>query len=121
LTTPELSALTGTWSNLDGSEQIHIDTGQVLIAEGAEADSGYMLLAGSLEVSRSVARGRDQRAREHSDRHGQDGHHHHQLEQREPSTRGAEAVFVPRRSATRDRVHRGGLAAQADAAEARHG
>jgi CRP-like cAMP-binding protein len=54
LTTPELSALTGAWSNLDGSEQIHIEPGQVLIAEGAEADSVYMLLGGSLEVSRSV-------------------------------------------------------------------
>lgn len=54
MTTPELSALTGAWSNLDGSERIHIEPGQVLIAEGAEADSVYMLLAGSLEVSRFV-------------------------------------------------------------------
>jgi len=54
LTTPELSALSGAWSDLDASEQIHIEPGQVLIAEGAKADSVYMLLAGSLEVSRSI-------------------------------------------------------------------
>ena len=54
MTTPEISVLTAAWFGLDISEQIHIEAGQVLIAEGADADSVYMLLAGSLEVSRSV-------------------------------------------------------------------
>jgi CRP-like cAMP-binding protein len=54
LTTPELSALTGAWSDLATSEQIHIEPGHVLIAEGEKADAVYMLLAGSLEISREI-------------------------------------------------------------------
>lgn len=53
MTTPELSVL-GAWSELVASERIHIEPGHVLIKEGAHADSVYLLVAGSLEVSRSV-------------------------------------------------------------------
>jgi predicted acylesterase/phospholipase RssA/CRP-like cAMP-binding protein len=54
LTSSDLAHLTAAWSDLDHSERVHIEAGEVLITEGGSADTVYLLLRGSLEVSRMV-------------------------------------------------------------------
>ena len=54
MTSSDLAHLSAAWSDLDQSERVHIEAGETLIAEGGIADTVYLLLGGSLEVSRIV-------------------------------------------------------------------